>query len=664
MSIKNILIPIVKIPHSLLKNIVFILMLYLYVFRGIFSWLSRRRLIAWMGFKWVVKGINWLLEKLNGKDDGTVSKEYLIELAFRNMQMKKNRTIVTIGGMALGVGAIVFLVSVGYGLERMVISKVTKLNELKMADITSGQVGNLQMNEESRNKIAEVENVDAVIPLVSMVSKVKYNGSVVDVMSMGVEAKYIEVVAPNFVAGDKFVDRDVDFSYTGEGEKILGASSLQELKNMNVEGVVRFRIPKDKIVSVWESCETQSQFLGYAVDMNEEMVGERKWGEKYYSEIKDESQQYSSWVLGMLPLWKRGKETLLVPVLDDLGQQVRKNVCIMEKDVEIVPEKKGSAAEVLGISEEASATAETAEEASVSANYKLVKDESGKEWIEYAQSEESNEKIPEVSFQGSPAAEAYISSGMLRLMGLSEAKEAIGKQLQVSYIITDGAVAGVNGRTQSVETTYTVKGVVEQNDSSFYYFHLADAKRLGIKNYSQMTVVTKNKESLSTVRKAIEGMGFKTTSAADTVSQIESIFENLRLLLGLLGTIALAVASLGMFNTMTVSLLERTREVGVMKSIGMLSNEVKELFLAESLIMGIGGGTFGVLLGFVSGKLLSLILTSISMIKGQGALDVSYVPWFFVAFIIVVSFVVGILTGWYPSKRARQISALNALRYE
>ena len=179
-----------------------------------------------------------------------------------------------------------------------------------------------------------------------------------------------------------------------------------------------------------------------------------------------------------------------------------------------------------------------------------------------------------------------------------------------------------------------------------------------------MTVIVKEKESLAGVRKLIETMGFKTSSAADTVLQIETIFGNLRLLLGLLGTIALAVASLGMFNTMTVSLLERTREVGVMKSIGMLSDEVKELFLAESLIMGIGGGTFGVVLGYFLGKLLSLILTSISLVKGQGTMNMSYLPWFFVLFIIGISFMVGIITGWYPSKRARQISALNALRYE
>ena len=79
------------------------------------------------------------------------------------------------------------------------------------------------------------------------------------------------------------------------------------------------------------------------------------------------------------------------------------------------------------------------------------------------------------------------------------------------------------------------------------------------------------------------------------------------------------MASLGMFNTMTVSLLERTREVGVMKSMGMLSEEVRELFLAESMIMGMGGGTLGVLFGFVMGGIV--VGDIVDGVAGQGAGD-------------------------------------------
>jgi ABC-type antimicrobial peptide transport system permease subunit len=293
----------------------------------------------------------------------------------------------------------------------------------------------------------------------------------------------------------------------------------------------------------------------------------------------------------------------------------------------------------------------------------VATDSSGIEWVELKKVEEDKNKVEKISYRGSPVAEAYISSGMVKLLGLS-ATEAVGKVFKIYYIVPDSLMSGKTGRMQSEEAEYTVSGVIEDQNSSYFYYQISDAKRLGVSNYSQIKVVAQNEETLLVIRKAIETLGFRTTSTADTVAGIEKIFASLRLVLGFLGTIALAVASLGMFNTMTVSLLERTREVGVMKAMGMLSEEVRELFLAESMIMGVGGGTFGVVFGFVTGKLISFVLTTISVMKGQGTMDISYVPWFFVAFIMLVSFVVGILTGWYPSKRARAISALNALRYE
>jgi len=665
-----------QLPLVLWENLLFILMLYLSIIREIFIWFGQRKLLKWIKIESIVKGINWLILKVEGKNEGKVSKEYLVELAFRNMQAKRNRTMVTIGGMALGVGAIVFLVSLGYGLERMVISKVTKLNELRMADITAGQIGSLQMNDEMMEKIRNLNGVEEVVPSISMVSKIKYNGSVFDVMSKGIEEKYIKAMMPVFLSGQEFKDRDIDFSFSNEGQKVMGVTSLKEIKENIAEEKLAFRLPKGKMVPIWIECDSKSELLGYGLDNGEELSGQKLWGEKYYlseeeklnKETNNDNQWYSSWVESIVPIWELGEEGRVIPKLDAFGQQRQEKGCLMQKDILIEDKTKG---EVLGISsEEATLSAQrmatvSAEMVSTaSANIKTVKDEDGKEWVEYIQNEEKINETKEINFSGNPAGEAFISSSMLRLLGISRVEEAIGKVFSVNYIIPDGGVAGISGRAQSVETNYTIKGVVEDPNSNYYYFHLADAKRLGIKNYSQMTVVVKEKGSLAEVRKLIETMGFKTTSTADTVIQIETIFGNLRLLLGLLGTIALAVASLGMFNTMTVSLLERTREVGVMKSMGMLSDEVKELFLAESLIMGIGGGTFGVILGFLSGKLLSLVLTSISVIKGQGAMDMSYLPWFFILFIIGISFLVGIITGWYPSKRARQISALNALRYE
>jgi ABC-type antimicrobial peptide transport system permease subunit len=187
---------------------------------------------------------------------------------------------------------------------------------------------------------------------------------------------------------------------------------------------------------------------------------------------------------------------------------------------------------------------------------------------------------------------------------------------------------------------------------------------LGIDNYSQVKVVAKDDKDLPTIRQEIEAQGYGTTSVVDTVAEIEGLFSTMRTVLALLGTIALLVAGLGMFNTLTVSLLERTREIGLLKAMGMKSDEVRELFLAESMIMGSLGGFLGIIVGLIVGKILELGLSIYASANGAGAVKIIDMPILFVISIISISFIVGIITGIYPAMRATKISALNALRYE
>ncbi len=685
------------------SNAIFISVLFVYVIRGLCEWLIKLKFIGkifrLIKIDWLIKKLTDLMYWLDKNEDGGVTRSYLIELAFRNMKAKKNRTIVTIGGVALGVGAIVLLVSIGYGLERLVIDKVAKLDELKMADVTLGKAASVRLNDETIKKITGVENVKDVIPVVSMVSKVRYNNSILDVMSFGVNKKYVDVVNPIFISGEKFEDKDHDFVYSFESEeKVLGSDqqiNWIESDQKPEKGIYDFNLEEGKQVFVLASCSLEGEPLGYVMRSEGGYVGEFVWGEAYVgldNKIvnldKETNKGYSKWFRAKVPLWLKDSESRLIPKLDKDGEQVWEIGCF--KPEEIIVELQlddryrkwnldsflmnGS---VLGEATESAQTAESTMSATLLENEviavastsaelfggEVATDSAGIEWVEFKSTVEDINKLKEVDFKGSIVGEAFISTGMLKLLNMNK-DEAIGKTFYVSYIVPDGNIKGMTGRLQSKEKEYKISGVVEDDGASFYYYQLADAKRLGISVYSQLKVVTDSQDKLPEVRKKIEFLGLKTDSTADTVAQIENLFKTLRLILGLLGTIALAVASLGMFNTMTVSLLERTREVGVMKAMGMLSNEVRELFLAESMIMGVGGGFFGILLGFSFGKILSLILTSISVVKGQGMISIAYIPWFFIVFILLISFIVGMVTGWYPSKRARQISALNALRYE
>jgi ABC-type lipoprotein release transport system permease subunit len=679
---------------SVWSYVIFLLVLLVYVIRGL---LRKLMVMRWIGklfvkikLEVVVKKLTDLMYWLDKNEDGGVTRSYLIELAFRNMKSKKNRSVVTIGGVALGVGAIVFLVSIGYGLEKLVIGRVASLDELKMTDVSLGQAVSVKLNDKVIDEVKSMSEVSDAIPMVSMVAKIKFNNSVLDVMSFGVDKRYIDAVNPSFLKGDKFEDKDIGYVYSdSEVNQVLGESQeiIRVDKSVKVGGdVIEFNPEEGERVPVWENCETEGDILGYVIRNEGGYMGEYVWGESYLNKnekeiyIDDESGEgVAKWIRAKVSLWSLNSDGKVVPKFDSNGVQVWVIGCLKPEGLIInrtegkyegmtldsmlnLGEVLGEATASAGVIKTASGSAEATASAELFEG-EVVTDASGVEWVEFKNQTSDINAVKEVQFAGTVVGEAYVSTGMLKLLGLKN-EEALGKSFTVSYTVPDGSISGVNGRLQSAETDYKIKGIIDDDGSNYYYYQLADAKRLGISVYSQLKVLVTGKDGLAGVRKRIEALGLRTDSTADTVAQIESLFKTLRVILAALGTIALAVASLGMFNTMTVSLLERTREVGVMKTMGMLSNEVKELFLAESMIMGVGGGVLGILLGFLLGKILSLILSSISLFKGQGLIDVTYIPAFFTIFILLVSFLVGMVTGWYPSKRAKKISALNALRYE
>jgi putative ABC transport system permease protein len=271
--------------------------------------------------------------------------------------------------------------------------------------------------------------------------------------------------------------------------------------------------------------------------------------------------------------------------------------------------------------------------------------------------------VQTVTLASTALKQAVVNRAMLKVLGLSESS-AVGKSFDVSFVVVGDLLPDPTKRIESSPATYTIVGVTPDDKTPVIYVPFIDLRSLGVTQYSQSKVVVGNQNDLPKIRRQIEAMGFVTRSVSDTVAQINSLFGTLRLVLALLGMVALAVAALGMFNTLTVSLLERTREVGLMKAMGMKSSEVQELFLTESMIMGFVGGLLGIVIGFVAGKLVGVVLSVFSLIKGVGIVDISYLPFSFLAAIIFLSLLVGIGTGLYPAKRATKISALNALRYE
>jgi putative ABC transport system permease protein len=183
-------------------------------------------------------------------------------------------------------------------------------------------------------------------------------------------------------------------------------------------------------------------------------------------------------------------------------------------------------------------------------------------------------------------------------------------------------------------------------------------------SYSTISVRVKNPKEVETVEQAIKKLGFNTFSILDATRSLRQFFAVLDLFLGIFGSLALAVASIGIVNTLVMAILERRREIGIMKAIGASDGDVKKLFFAEAGAMGILGGIVGVLLGWTIGHVIN-IGTNIYL-KRQSLPPESFwsVPWWLVAAAIVFAFVVSLVSGLYPAARAARLDPVQALRYE
>ena len=183
-------------------------------------------------------------------------------------------------------------------------------------------------------------------------------------------------------------------------------------------------------------------------------------------------------------------------------------------------------------------------------------------------------------------------------------------------------------------------------------------------SYSTISVRVKNPKQVEAVEQAIKKLGFNTFSILDATRSLRQFFAVLDLFLGIFGSLALAVASIGIVNTLVMAILERRREIGIMKAIGASDGDVRKLFFAEAGAMGLLGGFVGVALGWAIGHIINLG-TNIYL-KRQALPPENFwaVPWWLVGAAIVFAFVVSLVSGLYPAARAARLDPVQALRYE
>jgi len=634
----------------------------------------------------LTKIYNNLINFLDRSSQETISRVDLIALSFKHMKAKKNRTLITVGGMTIGIAAIVFLVSIGYGLQNLVITRVARLEEMKQADVTPQPGSRVKIDDATLSSFKDLPNVSMVLPLIAVVGRVNYQNSISDMAVYGVTSDYLKQSAIKPIHGNIFASNEIATLIKEQEGSVAGTSDEKE-PEIAVSGAkiqdVEFNIDPEMWIRVRKNPGTQSEIIGYTRRVGGAYQAETVWGSSYDSDngqgqagINQNGTTLGKWIKASVPLWKLSncdsvtnpdcEENRYLILRGDDNSQIFETGYFAQINVSLTGMEIKETA-VLGISDELLLgevlTASNEADASLSAD--LTINELDSDWVEIAsESAAANtQETKKVPLSKETAKEAVVNQAMLKILNIKE-NEAIGKKFTTSFIVLGSLLADNNEKIESEPTEYTIIGVTPDEKTPIFYVPFTDLRSLGITNYSQVKVVVDNNNLLSKVRSQIEALGFASRSVADTVAQINSLFGTVRTILALLGLVALAVAALGMFNTLTISLLERTREVGLMKAMGMKSSEIQELFLTDSMIMGLMGGIFGILLGFVAGKLLGFLLSMFAVFRGVGFIDISHIPLMFTLIVIFLSLIVGIFTGIYPAKRAKNISALNALRYE
>ncbi len=194
--------------------------------------------------------------------------------------------------------------------------------------------------------------------------------------------------------------------------------------------------------------------------------------------------------------------------------------------------------------------------------------------------------------------------------------------------------------------------------------NLRDASGSGSPSYASLSVRVASPTQVPAVEDAIKKMGFGAFSLVDATRSMRQFFAVLDGFLAIFGSLALAVASIGIVNTLVMAILERRREIGIMKALGASDADVRGLFFAEAGAMGLVGGAAGVTLGWALGRLINFGTNIYLERQHFPSAQIWSVPLWLVLGAIGFSIGVSLLAGLYPAARAARLDPVQALRYE
>lgn len=256
----------------------------------------------------------------------------------------------------------------------------------------------------------------------------------------------------------------------------------------------------------------------------------------------------------------------------------------------------------------------------------------------------------------------FINAAYVHALGLKKSESIIGKELTISYRAPRPGETD-SGEKRTVTFTGNVASIIETGSGAEIYVPSKVYTDSGYTNANQLKVLVDNRDNVPGVQSKIEALGLITNSPLSTLEQINQVFVFLNLLFLAFGGIGLIIAVLGMFNTLTISLLERTREIGLMIALGARRKDIRHLFMVEAIGLSLIGGVLGLVAAFGVSKLADLILNSFAHSRGvpETFSVFSFSPLLIIG-VLVFSSILGLFVVYLPAKRAADTNPIEALR--
>jgi len=209
-----------------------------------------------------------------------------------------------------------------------------------------------------------------------------------------------------------------------------------------------------------------------------------------------------------------------------------------------------------------------------------------------------------------------------------------------------------------------VIGIIKNSTNAFIYTSEDFAQISGTESASLLKIKAKDKEEIPVLRKKTENLGLKTTYIGDTLEEMNRFFSYFRLILAGFGAVGIIIALLGMFNTLTVSLMERVKEVSLLKILGSSRKTIFWLFALESLIFGLLGFILGIILFLVARVGINGFLESLARRLGNTSVGIFDTPITLLITVFIATLLLTFLTGLFPARRALKVDPLDIQRYE